>query len=228
MRRVVFNQKGGVGKSTICCNLAAISAARVYPVTRDRRTGGSSMAFKQIASVRGRRLARRLAVGVLLLAAGPALARMLPGESLQQLPQPWPPAGWTLTLDLPEQTQSHASEPRLGNGYFGQTLYRRIAGTSQYWTANVLIQDRGDAGAAWRAVSAVSCNSRVFMGYRARECTRGDRRYLTKSMHYEVDRYYVTIQVAGPGDTDYPRFELAVGGGFMAPPIPERPSRRNY
>ena len=44
MRRVVFNQKGGVGKSTITCNLAAIAAhqgQRTLVVDLDRQ-GNSS------------------------------------------------------------------------------------------------------------------------------------------------------------------------------------------
>jgi chromosome partitioning protein len=46
MRRVVFNQKGGVGKSTIACNLAAVSAnagARVLVVDLD--TQGNSTQY---------------------------------------------------------------------------------------------------------------------------------------------------------------------------------------
>ncbi len=173
-----------------------------------------------------KRLWRTMAAGALLAAAAVAGAGMLPGESLQQLPRPWPPEGWSLVLDLSDQVDPHQSQPRLGNGYFGQTLYRQIAGTSQYWTANVLIQDRGSASAAWRAVSAVNCNSRVFLGYRGRECVRGDRQYLTKSMHYEVDRFYITIQVAGPGDTEYPHFELGDGRGFGKPPMRRHFMRR--
>ena len=127
---------------------------------------------------------------------------------MSRLASPWPPAGWSDTLDLPGDDQPYQSEPRVGDGYFGQSLYRHISGTGQYWTANVLIQDRGSRGAAWRAVSAVNCKSRVHRGLRARECNRGGPDYVTKTLHYEIDRFYITIQLSGPGETDYPHFDI--------------------
>jgi hypothetical protein len=136
---------------------------------------------------------------------------MLPADLIQRLVQPWPPEGWSAILDLPGQGGSgpHRSEPRTEHGYFGQSLYRHIPGTKQYWTANILIRDRGSTSAAWRAVSTVRCKIRIFRGYRARECERGSPGTLTRTLHYEVGRFYITIQVSGPGVTDYPRFDLA-------------------
>lgn len=168
---------------------------------------------------------RRLLIGLIagLMVGNMAYAGFrLPAEVMEKLPHPWPPFGWTTTLDLPDetQTQPHASEPRAWEGYFGQTLYRQNAGTAQYWTANVLIQDRGDSGAAWRAVSVVRCKSRSFRGYRARECSRGSGRYVTKTLHYEVGRFYVTIQVSGSGDVEYPMFDVGAMNPMTAPSIP--------
>ncbi len=168
---------------------------------------------------------------VLALTVFSVQARMMPGEQIQNLLQPWPPRGWTTTMTLPDETHPHEAESRLGPGYFGQALYRHIAGTSDYWTANVLVRDRISPASAWRAVSAVSCKSRNYYGHRARECSRGDRHYFTKTLHYEIDRFYITIQVSGPGNTEYPEVLLhADGGARGAPPawakeLENRPGR---
>jgi hypothetical protein len=159
----------------------------------------------------GARWIRRLSLTLLAMlpVVGSARGPMLPPEIMARVANPWPPAGWSDLLDLPERSsmEPHRSEPRLGSGYFGQSLYR-AAGAGQYWTANVLIQDRGSASAAWRAVSAVSCRSRNYHGYRARECERPLPGAVTRTLHYEVGRFHVTIQVTGPGSGEYPWFEL--------------------
>jgi hypothetical protein len=150
-----------------------------------------------------------------------AAAPILPGEFIERLVQPWPPAGWSIRLELPRAVP-YQSEPRVSEGYFGQSLYRHISGTSEYWTANVLIQDRGSDSAAWRAVSAVRCASRNHLGHRARECTRRTGGALIRTLHYEVGRFYVTIQVSGPGEVDYPLFELQGAGPPLSPRSPLR------
>ncbi len=145
-----------------------------------------------------------------LVTGNMAAAQRLPPEVMGQLAAPWPPQGWSEVLDLPgnSRAEPYRSEPRLGDGYFGQSLYRHIAGTDQYWTANVLIQDRGSRNAAWRAVSAVRCKSMNYHGMRARECSRGSPGYVTRTLHYETGRFYVTIQLVGPGETEYPQFSI--------------------
>ena len=150
----------------------------------------------------------------------------LPPEVMENLVRPWPPEGWTdvLTTNPGEGNQPYRSEPRVQEGYFGQTLYRPTPDGKDHWTANVLIVDRITPSAAWRAVSAVHCRSRVFRGRRARECDGNRRRdrarlgWVNKTIHYEVGRFYVTIMLSGPGDQPYPRFEIVgTEGPFGAP-----------
>ena len=171
---------------------------------------GSIRTFRQISS---------MLFGVLMFVDIVSASSRLPPEIMRQMPHPWPPVDWSLTLDLPDtaQTAPHHSEPKVHQGYFGQTLYQQIAGTSAYVTANVLIQDRGDKSAAWRAVSAVRCKSRNFRGYRARECSRGSGPYSIRTLHYEVDRFYVTIQLSGPIEADYPLFDVGAMNPMTAP-----------
>lgn len=163
---------------------------------------------------------RRRAIGALLLGlATPwALAGSgIPGELIAKLPNPWPPQGWAEELMLPigRQTQTYRSEPQYREGYFGQNLYRSAPGGA-LWTANVLIQDRGDPAAAWRAVSAIHrCQVRVHLGNRARECRHDLGAQRSKTLYYQEDRFYVTLQLSGPGDVGYPEFSL---GQIRQPP----------
>lgn len=171
-----------------------------------------------------------LALVLLLLGSGYAMPagagfRLTP-EVMAQLVQPWPPSGWATTLKLlrDEQSEPHESRLIVREGYFGQTLYRHISGTNEHWSADVLVQDRGSSGAAWRAVSTVRCPSRLYLGYRARECVRGGGAWTTKTLHYQVDRFYVIIQMSGPGETEYPSFHVGAGAS-MGLPLPVHPRR---
>ncbi|GEM_PF-4327105 len=169
-----------------------------------------------------KRHAYPLIVGLLLSATVQAAGFRLPAEVMENLVQPWPPRGWTdvLVTNPGEGDQPYRSQPRVQEGYFGQTLYHMAADGRTHWTANVLIVDRGSPGAAWRAVSAVHCRSRVFRGQRARECDhsrhRGRGGPVNKVIHYEMGQFYITIMLSGPGDIPYPYFEIAgIGeGGF--------------